>query len=227
MKKRILVIEDNKLMCFGLKRALLQDSIEVDIATTVYDAIQKFSTNSYDLCLCNFCSKDESELQMMDMLRSHWPEMEIILMTAGDRDLEGKLTRVRKKWPCHLLYKPFGLQHLKDALTHALNENDKGRAVVRSKSGFVGPDRRRVERISWFKDILFSISVINDGEVRRRTFQAKSLNICEHGMVMVTPCLLKPDQVLSFDKELGHRSGVVVWSSLLEDQNCKAGIRFA
>jgi hypothetical protein len=71
------------------------------------------------------------------------------------------------------------------------------------------------------------MSIIMDGEVKRSIFPAESVNINEDGVEIITPCSLKPQQVISFDEALEKKSGVVVWSNRTGDNRCKAGIRFA
>jgi hypothetical protein len=38
---------------------------------------------------------------------------------------------------------------------------------------------------------------------------------------------LRESQVISFDEKVDNRSGVVVWSKMVDEEYCRAGIRFA
>jgi len=38
---------------------------------------------------------------------------------------------------------------------------------------------------------------------------------------------LKEFQVVGFDEKMGNRTGVVVWSKMVDEENCRIGVRFA
>ena len=87
--------------------------------------------------------------------------------------------------------------------------------------------RRRVERKKWSRKIDYSVSVISGGEVRRRLFPAESIDLGDDGIGLLSLYPLKTGEVVSFSEDLENKSGVVVWSNMLDEHQCRAGIRFA
>lgn len=216
-------------MCYGLRRALQQDQMQVDTVSSVNEAIATLASNSYDLCLVDMRFPDESGFKTVKMIRDRWPDIKIILMTACDITLYENFIEIidtaKSNGVCHLLCKPFDLRKLREVVSHALCED--GHDDWCGENFIVNDARRSSTRKKWCKNFNFSMNEIKDGEVKRSSFPAESININDDGIVIMTPCSLKPMQVISFDETLDQKSGVVVWSSLLEDNRCKAGVRFA
>ena len=231
MKKRILIIDGQELMRYGLQKALSQDMIEVDTAATAGEAKVALRSCTYDLCLIDIFLPDDSGLQLMEAIRDTCPEMKIIMMTSSDSDLNDdlneKINNAKEKKTCHFLCKPFDLSQLKDVIFRVLKEDSDDQTVDWFEENFAIISRRRVERKKMSKKIDFCVSMINDGQVKRRTFTAETVDISDDGIGLLSPYPLKPSDVISFDENVGRKSGVVVWSSILNGQQCKTGIRFA
>jgi two-component system, response regulator, stage 0 sporulation protein F len=231
MKKHILVIDDERLMCYGLKKALSQDLIEVDTASSASEAILALSACNYDVCLLDIRLPDDSGFKMMEVIRDFCPKIKIILMTTSDLALDDAMNenirKAKANGACNFLCKPFDLKQLRGVIASVLRENGGKEVADRFEQDFAVRTRRRETRKKWPARINFFMSVINGGEVKRRIFPAETVDVSEDGVGLITPCPLKPTQVISFDETLGRRSGVVVWSNLLDDRRCRAGIRFA
>lgn len=230
MKKRILVIDEGRLMCYGLQKALSQEKIEVDTAFTVTYAVTTFKSRTYDLCLFDLCPPDEKGFELMGVIRNAWPGMKIILMTANDitlyEDSDEVIRKAKSNGACHLLCKPFNLKLLKEVVLRTLRE-DSGDAWF--GENFVVGATRNAERKPWRKQLYFSSSVIRDGEIQRLNFPAESVNIGDDGIELITSCYLQPADIVSFDDDDlgGRKEGVVVLSSILDDQRYRVDILFA
>mgnify|MGYP003780359975 CR=1 FL=1 len=105
--KKLLIIDDGRLLCFGLKRALHQDELEVDTAPSVNEAITKLGSNEYDVCLVDIRFPDENGFKVMKHVRDHWPDIKIILMSANDitfyDNLPEIIDKARANGACHIL----------------------------------------------------------------------------------------------------------------------------
>ena len=126
MKKYILVIDNEQLICSGLKRALSQEQLQIDTVSTVTDALIKHNSSDFDLCLLDI-RLDENGLSLIERVRKCWPDMKIILMTTceinphDDNDMDEYIQHAGKNGVSHYLCKPFNLQQLRDVVCHALN----------------------------------------------------------------------------------------------------------
>jgi hypothetical protein len=154
------------------------------------------------------------------VIRKTWSGVKIILMSASDITLYGErdeiIHKARVNGACHLLCKPFGLKLLKEIVHRTLSEDHHDGW---SRENFVVEHKRNAERKEWSKRFYFSSSVIRDGEIKRLSFPAESVNISDDGMELITACCLQPADIISFaDNDLGRKEGVVVWSNLLDDQ---------
>jgi CheY-like chemotaxis protein len=233
MKKRILVIDDDKLICYGLKKALHADSLEVETASTASEALLALTTCSYDICLLDIRLPDIHGFKMMRIIKDICSKTKIIVMTASfvvqERELCDQIKEAMRNGACYFVYKPFDLRQLKDVISRVMSdeknfETGNGAQLDESSAVII---QRKLQRKKYTDNINFYISVINDGEVKRWSSQAQSVDINDDGIGLVTPYPLKVSQIIGFDEDLQKKSGVVVWSRMQDNQKCRAGIRFA
>ncbi len=231
MKKSVLIIDHERLLCYGLKKALSQDLLKVDTASTYSEAVRTLISCNYDMCLLDIRRPNERGFEMLEVIKHFCPEMKIILMSADDitldSDLDGNIKKAKKNGADHFLSKPFDLKQLKKFIFHVLNEGDNVNNDGWFMESYGVKKKRRMVRKKRIERIHFSMNEINDGEVRRIIVPAESKDISDDGIGLIIPRPLKKNQIISFDEDMERKSGVVVWSSLLHDQRCRVGIRFA
>jgi len=231
MNKSILVIDDDKLICYGLKKALNQSSYKVETASTATEALLALTSCSYDLCLLDIRLPDVQGFKMMKIIKDICSKTKIVVMTASfvaqEQELCDQIKEAMRNGACYFIYKPFDLRQLKDVVSRVLKEN----GGMMNGNGFEESDsvltQRKQQRKKASDKIQFFISVINDGEVKRWVTEAEMVDINEDGLGMVTAYPLKASQIIGFDESLQKKSGVVVWSRMLDNNKCQAGIRFA
>lgn len=68
--------------------------------------------------------------------------------------------------------------------------------------------------------------MISGGRNKRWLIGAETPDISDTGIGLTTAYPLKASDVISFGKDMEERTGVVVWSSMLDEQTCRAGIKF-
>jgi response regulator RpfG family c-di-GMP phosphodiesterase len=193
-------------------------------------AVEKLTACPYDLCLLDMNLPDFSGVELMRIIRDICPNSKIVIMTASSIDcpeLSGYVDAAIKNGACHFILKPFSLCEVTDTLGNLLNEGDNFHTGLRfTGSGFVKKTRRSERRL-YFDSIIFQMTVIDQGETKRWNFEAQSTDICEDGIGLLARFSLKISQVIGFNEDMGNRSGVVIWSTMLDNQSCRAGIRFA
>lgn len=231
MNKRILVIDDDKLICYGLKKALHQDSTYVETASTASEALLALTACAYDLCLLDIRLPDVHGFNMMKIVQDICPRIKIIMMTAGfivqNSELSEQVNEAMGNGACYFIYKPFDLRQLKYVVSRALrNDGDFNNAVQLDES-YTTITQRKLKRKQCTDKINFFISVIDGGEVKRCSSLAESVDINDDGIGLVTRYPLEVSQIIGFDEDLGRKSGVVVWSRMQDNLKCRAGIRFA
>ena len=88
--KKVLVVDDEKLIVKGLKFSLEQDDMEVDTAFDGEEAIEKARANTYDIILLDIMLPKFSGLEVCQMIRE-FSEVPIIMLTAKAEE-EDELT---------------------------------------------------------------------------------------------------------------------------------------
>lgn len=87
MAKRILVVDDEKLIVKGITFSLRQDDYEVDNAFDGEEALEKVKTNHYDMILLDLMLPKVSGLEVCQQIRG-FSNVPIIMLTAKGEDMD-------------------------------------------------------------------------------------------------------------------------------------------
>lgn len=231
-KKQIIVIDDDQLVLFGLSKALSdEEKVEVDTAETAADAIEKLRCRLYNLCLLDIHLPDLNGLDLMDIIRDLCPAARIIIMTASYVDsgeLNENLQKAQEKGACHFISKPFFLSDVRYAVKLALEEKQEFPADFFFSGDSQKRRPRRFPRKACSKIIKLLITFINeDGDTRRRTIEAELVDQGDGGVGLLSRFPLQVAQVVSFAEDWEGSVGLVRWSTMVDDELCRAGISFA
>lgn len=231
MKKNILVVDDDELILFGLEKVLRQKSFGVETAETASKAVEKLSSCPYDLCLLDFHLPDFNGLELMQIIKEICPKTKVIIMTASyvncNDELSENIQLAIKSGACHFIPKPFNLCEVTDLVERALKNNDNFHTGFRFAGNSFVKKKRKTSRAPYTENIDFFMTVIDQGETKRWTLQAKSVDISDSGIGLLTNYPLKESQVISFGADLANKTGVVVWSTMFDSKVCRAGVKFA
>jgi DNA-binding response OmpR family regulator len=230
MKKQILVVDDDQLILYALARALKEEEYEVETADTASEALKKISFFPYDLCLLDVHLSDMNGLELMRKIKDSCPDTKIIIMTASCLDsseLSENNNKAIANGACHFIPKPFNLGEVTDVVNQVLTGQNNLEAGFRfTGTGFEKRSRKN-PRKPYEENIRFQMSVIDQGNYTRWSLEAKGVDISDSGIGILTQHPLKESQVIGFDETLGKKTGVVVWSKMVDEENCRAGVRFA
>ena len=134
MKKGILIIDDEPAISPIIKKPLITDDFEADIATTVVVAKEKLDKNNYDLCLIDIRTPGMSGMELYHHLKREHPELVIkVMLTIGDvlsGNVDSFLGEVYR--PC--LHKPFTTGKLRAIIREAATQmaSDGPSVVIQS-----------------------------------------------------------------------------------------------
>ena len=87
MAKKILVVDDEKLIVKGIRFSLEQDGYEVDCAYDGEEALQKAKENEYDMVLLDLMLPKLSGLEVCQQIRG-LSQVPIIMLTAKSEDMD-------------------------------------------------------------------------------------------------------------------------------------------
>ena len=127
---RILVVDDDPLMCGSLRELLTRQGYEVTACTSGREALEILSNTSFDLALLDIVIPDISGYGVMDYIHRHSPETLVVTIT-GYVSVESVL-EVLRRGAYDYLKKPFELEELLKVIENASNhkrlESERKRA---------------------------------------------------------------------------------------------------
>lgn len=226
MGKNILIIEDDPLALYGISKALKRQALEITTAPTGKTALEKLNAFTFDLCLVNLHLKDCNCVELVQKIKALSPETKILVMSASSlnqRDLLNNITHTNDSGFCHVITKPFDLSQMGEIVTQALQGDSFPVELGIFDSGGA---KRKFERLPYSEQIRLYMEVIDSGEPNQWSLVAKSVDISDGGIGVLTDYPLKASQVVDFGEDLDFKTGVVIWSKILEDKTCRAGIKF-
>ena len=87
MGKRVLVVDDEKLIVKGIRFSLLQDGLEVDCAYDGEEALNMAKENDYDLILLDVMLPKMDGFEVCQQIRE-FSDVPIIMLTAKGDDMD-------------------------------------------------------------------------------------------------------------------------------------------
>lgn len=230
MKKHILVVDDDQLILYALAKILKNDGYDVVTAATAAEAVEKLSYCPYDMCLLDIHLPDLNGLDLMDVIKEMCPRTKVVIMTASHVDsaeLSEKNSMAMANRASHFIPKPFNLCDIFEVVQQVLNGGENLLAGFSfTGNGFEKKSRKKVRK-RYIENIFFQMSVIEHGDYTRKSLEAQTVDISDDGIGLLTPRPLKELQIISFDEKLDNRTGVVAWSKMIDEENCRVGVRFA
>jgi len=143
MPRRILVVDDEKLIVKGLKFSLEQDDMEVDAAYDGEEALEKIKTGDYDLVLLDIMLPKLTGYEVCQAVRE-FSTVPIIMLTAKG-DVMDKILGLDYGADDYMS-KPFNVLEVKariKAVLRRLNPDKKSR-FIESRELRIDCDSRRV-----------------------------------------------------------------------------------
>ena len=87
MSKRVLVVDDEKLIVKGIRFSLEQDGMEVECAYDGEEALEKVKENKYDIILLDLMLPKISGLEVCQQIRE-FSQVPIVMLTAKGDDMD-------------------------------------------------------------------------------------------------------------------------------------------
>ncbi|MBQ7636724.1 MAG: response regulator, partial [Lachnospiraceae bacterium] len=87
MGKKILVVDDEKLIVKGIRFSLEQDDYEVDCAYDGEEALNKVKNNDFDLVILDLMLPKMNGYEVCREIRE-FSDIPVIMLTAKDQDMD-------------------------------------------------------------------------------------------------------------------------------------------
>jgi DNA-binding response OmpR family regulator len=88
MKKNVLIIDDEEDICFLLGKMLREKGFTVNVAHSLAEGIEKLTALKPEILFLDIHLPDGSGLDKVFTIRSFFPQMKIIMMSAYDSSKE-------------------------------------------------------------------------------------------------------------------------------------------
>ncbi len=143
--RKVLVVDDEKLIVKGLKFSLEQDDMLVDTAFDGQEAVEKAKSGNYDIVLLDIMLPIYTGLEVCQMIRE-FSDVPIIMLTAKDDDMD-KILGLEYGADDYIT-KPFNILEVKARIKAILRRNAKNdnsnSNVIEVKGMRIECDSRRV-----------------------------------------------------------------------------------
>ncbi len=129
MGRKVLVVDDEKLIVKGLKFSLEQDGMDVDCAYDGESAIEMIQNNSYDIVLLDLMLPKKSGFEVCQIVRG-FSDVPIIMLTAKGEDIN-KILGLEYGADDYIT-KPFNILEVKARIKTILKRSTRPVSVVGS-----------------------------------------------------------------------------------------------
>ncbi|MCR5148514.1 MAG: response regulator transcription factor [Eubacterium sp.] len=140
--KKILVVDDEKLIVKGIRYSLEQDDMEVDTAYDGEEAINKARENYYDIILLDIMLPKFTGLEVCQMIRE-FSDVPIIMLTAKGEDMD-KILGLEYGADDYIT-KPFNILEVKARIKAILRRNSKNEGQKSTKDSVIEKKGLRLE----------------------------------------------------------------------------------
>lgn len=181
MAKKVLVVDDEKLIVKGIRFSLEQDDMEVDCAYDGEEALEKVRENKYDIILLDIMLPKLTGLEVCQHIRE-FSDVPIVMLTAKGDDMD-KILGLEYGADDYIT-KPFNILEVKARI----------KAIMRRTISKAEPAKK--EKVIETGDLKL------DCEGRRLYIQGKEINLTAKEFDVLELLVLNPNKVYSRDNLL-------------------------
>ena len=181
MSKKVLVVDDEKLIVKGIRFSLEQDGMEVDCAYDGQEALDMATANEYDMILLDVMLPKMDGFEVCQRIRE-FSNMPIVMLTAKGDDMD-KILGLEYGADDYIT-KPFNILEVKARI----------KAIMRRTTPAVVKEQKLTQ--------IHSGDVMMDTESRRLFIQDKEINVTSKEFDMLLLLVTNPGKVYSRDSLL-------------------------
>ncbi len=164
--KKILVVDDEKNICWVLKRLFSQKGFTVDEANNGKDAIDKIKKGQYDLVFMDIIMPDISGLDVLTEVKSLKYSPPVIIMTA--QSTMKNAVEAMKKGAFEYITKPFDIVTVESLAEKAIKSSEivmSEKGVNQLKSKQITEEEMIVGNTSVMNELFKTIGKIADSDI--------------------------------------------------------------
>lgn len=113
--RRILVVDDEPLVCEAVRILLSFDGHEVFVAKNAREALDLYATNKFDIVITDYAMPGMTGDKLAAVIKERSPDQPIVMITAFAEVLPNPLSGID-----FLISKPFLLENLREAISKVM-----------------------------------------------------------------------------------------------------------
>ena len=192
MGKKVLVVDDERLIVKGIKFSLAQEDMEVDCAYDGEEAIEAARRTEYDMILLDVMLPKHDGFEVCQAIRE-FSEAPVIMLTAKSGDME-KILGLEYGADDYIT-KPFNILEVKARIKAILRRNQKNQAKVKEETRLITAGAMKL-----------------DTEGRRVFLGDREVNLTAKEFDILELLISNPDKVFSRERLLS-----MVWGSKAQE----------
>lgn len=187
MSRKVLVVDDEKLIVKGVRFSLEQDGMEVDCAYDGEEALEKIRANTYDIILLDIMLPKLDGFQVCQQVRE-FSDVPILMLTAKGDDMD-KILGLEYGADDYIT-KPFNILEVKARI----------KAITR-RTGKAAKQKKE-------ESVINVLDMTLDTDSKRLHIAGKEINLTSKEFDVLELLVKNPDKVYSREKLLS-----LVWGS--------------
>jgi DNA-binding NtrC family response regulator len=115
-KKKILLVDDDKVVCDMLKRFILHMGYDVITVNDSQSALRHLKNDKFDLLMTDLNMPEIDGFELFKQVKDGRPDMKVIFFTGFGHNYEPKIKEALSNGVSCCLYKPFKFNVLEKAI---------------------------------------------------------------------------------------------------------------
>lgn len=226
---QVQIVADELVILLAVSRAYRNKPVDIITATNAEQAKAQLDVFNFDLFLLDLDMKVGCSFELLTAMTERFPWVPVILMTTGDTqsaELIDKIEAIRSCHCWHLLEKPFDYKKLAGFIDRGLQERPHSARDCHPCTLPEQHEKRRCQRFARFEQINMSLLLAEDIPCHTAPLLVTLTDISVGGLGVTAARPLTLKALVHFDEKFMHQSGVVVWSSMQQNQSWKSGVQF-
>jgi DNA-binding NtrC family response regulator len=120
-RNRILIVDDEQLLLYGLERTLRNDETDVTTAETAEAALAEIAALHYELCFLDIFLPDRYGTDILNEIKAMSPNTRFVVMTAGV--ISSAMEEIIDKDAYMFITKPFDLLQVRMLASRIIEES--------------------------------------------------------------------------------------------------------
>lgn len=127
MNRCVLIVDDDKLTCWGLEKMMSSHNVLITSVNNGADAMSEVGSRSFNSVFLDINLPDISGFDVLREIRARAPQTKVIVITADGSDNNKR--RALDEGAFHFVGKPFSVKEIKGILDSCIEECQRGQAI--------------------------------------------------------------------------------------------------